>query len=148
MENNPLIVGLRESGITVTAQRIAICRWLYDKHTHPTAAEVHGALQDLFPTMSLATVYNTLNLLEQHNLIYFVDLNLDGIKRYDVHSRRHINFVCKFCGKIIDVYDETLMNTVKKAMELHSLNLQEIVAHGICLDCAASDLPKNTVSST
>jgi Fur family transcriptional regulator, peroxide stress response regulator len=139
MKNNPLIVGLRESGTTVTAQRIAICRCLYDKHSHPTAAEIHDALHDVFPTMSLATVYNTLNLLEQHNLIYSVDLNPNGIKRYDVHSRRHINFVCKCCGEIIDVYDETLLNTVKQVMESHNLKLQEIMANGICPNCAESD---------
>ena len=137
MQNNPLIQGLRSSGATITAQRIAICQWLYDTHTHPTAADVYAALQEPFPTMSLATVYNTLSLLEELGIIYQVGLSPDGTKRYDVNARRHINFVCQNCGKITDVYDDDLLNSVNRTMQSMELKMQEIIVQGICQQCRA-----------
>ena len=72
LEDNPLIDGLRASGAKITAQRIAICNWLLNTNTHPTANAVYEAIRDDFPTMSLATVYNTLSLLEGLGLLHQV----------------------------------------------------------------------------
>jgi Fur family peroxide stress response transcriptional regulator len=135
MQNNPLIQGLQSSGATITAQRIAICKWLYENHMHPTVADVHTALHDTFPTMSLATVYNTLSLLETLGLIYQVGLSPEGTKRYDVNTKRHINLVCQNCGKILDVYDDELLNKVAQTMKALGFQAQEVIVHGLCTDC-------------
>jgi Fur family peroxide stress response transcriptional regulator len=135
MEDNPLILRLQSSGATITAQRIAICKWLYENHAHPTAADVHAALHNTFPTMSLATVYNTLGLLETLGLVYQVGLSAEGIKRYDVNTRRHINLVCQNCGKILDAYDDELLDKVTQAMQSLGFRAREVVVHGLCKDC-------------
>lgn len=136
MQSNPLILGLQSSEATLTAQRIAICQWLYENHVHPTAADIHAALHDTFPTMSLATVYNTLSLLEEQGLIYRVGLNAEGTKRYDVSARRHINLVCRNCGRVMDVYNDELLDTVGQSMQVFDFKMQEVIVYGLCADCA------------
>ena len=54
---------LRDAGLKATPQRIAILRALDGDETHPTAQELHDRLREEFPTLSVATVYNTLSAL-------------------------------------------------------------------------------------
>lgn len=85
--------------------------------------------------MSLATVYNTLNLLEELGLVYQVELSAEGKKRYDVNTRRHINLVCRNCGKIVDVYDDELLEKAHRAMASFGFNAQDVIIYGICAAC-------------
>jgi Fur family peroxide stress response transcriptional regulator len=85
--------------------------------------------------MSLATVYNTLGLLETLDLVYQVGLSTEGTKRYDVNTRKHINLVCQNCGKIFDAYDDELLAKVTQAMQSLGFRAQEVVVHGLCKDC-------------
>jgi Fur family peroxide stress response transcriptional regulator len=136
MKNNPLITSLQESGAKMTAQRIAICDWLADNADHPTAAEVHEALSTQFPTMSLATVYNTLGLLAELDLVHAVGTTPDGSMRYDPNTTPHINLKCTNCGNIIDVMDADLsvFDGLAPAYGFEIEDVQ-IVIHGICNTC-------------
>ena len=58
-----LVDALRAAGLKLTAQRLAIVECLADDVTHPTAQELYERLRPQFPTMSVATVYNTLSAL-------------------------------------------------------------------------------------
>ena len=89
VKGNPLIDGLRHAGAKLTAQRLAVCDWLYGNESHPTAADVYQALSEQFPTMSLATVYNTLSLLAELDLIHEVGSADDGSTRYDPKTAPH-----------------------------------------------------------
>ncbi len=137
MENNPFIQGLRAAGLKITAQRIAICAWLHQNNIHPAAADVHEALRDAFPTMSMATIYNTLELLAELKLIYPVGVRVDGSTRYDTRSDPHANLICRRCGKVIDVLDEALLNEARRAVDQAGFNAQDlkVVVHGICPTC-------------
>ncbi|GAB4480192.1 MAG: Fur family transcriptional regulator [Anaerolineae bacterium] len=136
-KENMLLEGLRRSGARITPQRIAICDWLernYD--THPTIGEVYEALREQFPTMSLATVYNTISALARLDLVHEVVQTEDGSTRYDVNTAPHINMVCMRCGRIIDE-DEADLSALMQAASAHGFLLQDInvVLHGICSDC-------------
>ena len=54
---------LRQKGVTLTPQRMAIAEYLSNSKNHPTADEIHRVIRKKYPTMSLATVYSTLELL-------------------------------------------------------------------------------------
>ena len=135
-QGNPLIDGLRASGAKITAQRIAICNWLLDTNTHPTATSVYEAIQDDFPTMSLATVYNTLSLLEDVGLLHKVARAEDGSVRYDHATTPHINLVCTRCGKIIDLHNLDLTPLARSSATLgFRLQNSNLTAYGLCADC-------------
>lgn len=137
MQSNPFIQGIRDAGLKVTPQRIAVCDWLYRNNTHPTAADVYEALREAFPTMSLATVYSTLEVLEGLKLIYPVGTNADSSKRYDTVSRPHVNLVCRRCGRVIDAPSDRLLDEARRSVAPYGFAAQDItvVIYGFCADC-------------
>jgi Fur family peroxide stress response transcriptional regulator len=136
IQDNPLIEGLRASGAKITAQRIAICDWLLHTNTHPTATAVYEAIQDEFPTMSLATVYNTLSLLEDLGLLHEVARAEDGSVRYDRTTTPHVNLVCTRCGQIVDLHNLDLSPLVRSSATLgFQLQNSNLIAYGLCADC-------------
>lgn len=92
---------LRDAGLKATPQRIAILRALDGDVTHPTAQELFERLQGDFPTLSVATVYNTLSALTRMSRC--VPLELGGPVRFDPNVTAHDHAVCERCGRIRDV---------------------------------------------
>lgn len=89
-------------GITLTPQRLAILDYLEGNREHPAAETVYRHLAERFPTLSLATVYNTLEKLKQKQLLQ--ELGLDCTKkRYDPDTRPHHHAICLKCRKIADL---------------------------------------------
>lgn len=120
--DNPLLKGLHDAGISLTGQRRAICEWLDRCDTHPTAADIYDALRPVFSPLSLATVYNTLSLLEKHGLIYAVDTTPAGHTRYEVVSKPHINLTRRGAGEIIDVDDAALLAEARRVAVQHGFD--------------------------
>ena len=101
LETKEVISIFRENGYKVTPQRIAICKFMLSRKDHPTASQIYEEVKKEYPTLSLGTVYKTLNLLKELNLVQ--ELSFDsGINRYDPCMDLHINLVCSKCGKIYD----------------------------------------------
>jgi Fur family peroxide stress response transcriptional regulator len=92
---------LREAGLKATPQRIAILRALDGDETHPTAQELYERLIGEFPTLSVATVYNTLSALTR--AARCVPLELGGPVRFDPNVTAHDHAGCERCGRIRDV---------------------------------------------
>lgn len=93
---------LTKAGIRPSVQRMAILRLLAERLGHPTADEIYGALADLYPTLSRTTVYNTLHLFSEKQIMR--ELETDGVKRYDLASLPpHAHFVCRCCGAVADI---------------------------------------------
>ena len=83
-------------------QRERILAWLRATDTHPTAAEIHGALAPSLPALSLATVYRNLEVLVAEGEIDEVPTAV-GATRYDGNVEPHHHFHCDHCGRIVDV---------------------------------------------
>jgi Fe2+ or Zn2+ uptake regulation protein len=92
---------LRAAGLKATPQRLAILRALDGDETHPTAQELFERLHDEFPTLSVATVYNTLSALTRMGRC--APLELGGPLRFDPNMNPHDHAVCESCGRIRDV---------------------------------------------
>jgi Fur family peroxide stress response transcriptional regulator len=101
MKNQQLITKLREKGFKVTPQRIAICELILSSKDHPTAEQVYQKVKKEYPTISPATVYQTLHLLTNIGLIQEMGFN-NGISRYEPNTSPHINIICPKCGVISD----------------------------------------------
>lgn len=93
---------LRQSGRRVTEQRRIICGYLADNRTHPTPTRVYADLSRAHPEISRATVYNTLNILQELGAIVEISFG-DGHTHYETNPEPHVNLVCLRCHKIVDV---------------------------------------------
>lgn len=96
-----------EKGISVTNQRLQIAQLALNSKMHPTAEEVFLTVKNFLPGISLATVYNTLNLLT--NLGILIRICQDGEKtRYDGNCDPHFHFIDKESGTIYDINKKDL----------------------------------------
>jgi Fe2+ or Zn2+ uptake regulation protein len=102
MMKESLIKKMREKGLKLTPQRLAIVDVLFDKNLlHPSARIIYDAAKPKTKRLSLSTVYFTLNELSRHGIIK--TLEFDKMEnRYDGNITDHINLVCKECHTIID----------------------------------------------
>ena len=92
---------LQEKGIKPSYQRIRILEYLLAHRTHPTVAEVYQGLIEEIPTLSKTTVYNTLKLLIEHQIVSEILIEEKEVL-YDVADEDHGHFKCVSCGLLID----------------------------------------------
>jgi Fe2+ or Zn2+ uptake regulation protein len=92
---------LKEHGMRVTPQRVAICALLLDRHCHYTPHQVHEALRRRFPSLSPNTVYLTLAQLEAAGLLQRV--HVEGQSVFDSNTHVHDHLYCQRCGLLADV---------------------------------------------
>ena len=124
---------LSSKEINPTMQRIKIYEYLYENKTHPTVDTVFVNVHKEFPTLSKATVYNTLNLFVEKNLIQ--EISIEGKEsRYDYNTVNHGHFKCKTCGGITDfnITKNVLNDTNIKDFIIEE---QHIYIKGVCEKC-------------
>ena len=100
MENSISI--LRRCGIQPTPQRMAVVDYILKTSAHPSADEVLANVRNGCPTLSRATVYNTLNLLVEKQLIKTQILK-EGLVVFDPNIQQHHHFIDEDSGQIYDV---------------------------------------------
>jgi Fur family peroxide stress response transcriptional regulator len=131
-----LVEKFRQSGRRVTPQRIAIFKALEGNVTHPTAEDLYQSLLKEHPTMTLATVYQTLKILRDDGVIQ--EMNLGGDRRhYDPDTSSHSHAVCTSCGSVADVKDLPQMNVPVPAGEGDDFEYAgyRIIYYGLCARC-------------
>jgi Fur family transcriptional regulator, peroxide stress response regulator len=102
ISKNDLIGQLREKGLRITPQRLAIIDALVEnRHVHPGATLIYEQARKKSGRISLSTVYATLKEFSEHGLIKA--LEFDRMEnRFDGNLSEHINLVCRKCGAISD----------------------------------------------
>lgn len=130
---------LREAGLKATPQRLAILRALDGDETHPTAQELYERLRGEFPTLSVATVYNTLSALTR--AARCVPLDLGGPVRFDPNVTAHDHAVCERCGQIRDVTQPIVRPAAADEQSTRALMGFEVrrverIYRGFCAQCA------------
>ena len=127
---------LRKKGYKATTQRIAVCRFALRSRDHPTAQRIYDEVKRVHPTVSLATVYKTLQILTEHGLVQELDFP-EGQARFDSYVGPHINLVCLRCGNIHDLDDPAareLVARITAAKEFMPTG-QRLDIYGICKKC-------------
>ncbi len=90
------------AGIKRSKQRECIQNYLTLTKEHPTADMVYMNVRQEFPNISLGTVYRNLKLLVSEGEALKLDCG-DGYERFDGNVNPHYHFICKECGKVIDL---------------------------------------------
>lgn len=98
-----LIAQLQAVAVRPTAQRIAILKYVLSEGNHPSAEEVKNWVDDHFPKISMATVYNTLRTLVDAGIIREFKLPHTSKVVYDNNVTRHHHFLDENTGQLFDV---------------------------------------------
>jgi len=120
----------------LTPQRETVLRVIRDSENHLTASEIFEAARRLRPTISYATVYNSLRYLKDSGLIHEIQFG-NAASRYDRETTRHDHAMCTRCGKLVD-FDLDLSKELMRAAARRSGFKAEAVRltlHGLCPGC-------------
>jgi Fur family peroxide stress response transcriptional regulator len=102
--------------------------------SHPSAEEIYSALKERFPTLSFATVYNTLETLRDMGKV--VEVSGDSSKkRFDPVLAAHHHLICLSCKKILDLPEKwrpVLNEDEKKGFQVIR---SQIEFYGLCPQC-------------
>jgi Fur family transcriptional regulator, iron response regulator len=120
---------LRRHAIQPTPQRIAVAEHVLKVKTHPSADEVWEQVRRRCPTVSRATVYNTLNLFVKKGLIRTQILK-EGTVVFDPHVAAHHHFVDVDTGRVYDVPWNALKVSGKKALRGFEVCEYQVILRG------------------
>lgn len=124
----------RDLQIKLTPQRLAILSYLNGNTSHPSAEDIYKAVQEQFPTMSFATVYNTLDALKNKGSVQ--ELKIDHAKkRYDPDSSAHHHMICNVCKNIIDIRKDFNLSLPNEMTEGFDVLGNSIEFYGVCSKC-------------
>jgi Fur family peroxide stress response transcriptional regulator len=128
---------LLDAGLRVTPQRLAVYQLLAETESHPTAQAIHEALRVQYPSLSLATVYNTLEKLVETGVINALGEAGDGAVHYDADTRPHINLACVSCHRVIDLPSQSVQALDREVASSSGYRLlgARVVYYGLCPDC-------------
>ena len=130
-----LIEKHKGSGLKLTPQRLAILDFLDGNTNHPSAEDIFTAVKERYPTISFATVYNTLDILKKRREL--VELTIDPArKHYDPDTTLHHHVVCSECGKIGDVFEKDVkLELPKGTIGDFRISSWHIDFSGVCKEC-------------
>ncbi|WP_255688809.1 peroxide-responsive transcriptional repressor PerR [Pontibacillus sp. HN14] len=127
---------LKESGVRITPQRHAVLEFLIGSMSHPTADEIYKALENKFPNMSVATVYNNLRVFREIGLVRELTYG-DSSSRFDCNTTEHYHAICDKCGKIVDFHYPSLDEVESLAEQVTGFEVSNhrMEVYGICEEC-------------
>jgi len=138
---NDFKVLLKKNSLKFTIQREVILETLYNSDEHLTPEGLHHLIQDKQPDLKtgIATVYRTLALLEESDVVTSLSFGAQG-KKYELGAKEHHDhLICTECGKITEFVDEeierrqhAITDELGFKMKDHSMQI-----YGICSECQA-----------
>lgn len=133
---------LQQAGLRLTSQRRAICEYLANTDRHPSAYQVFEALATTHPDISRATVYNTLNTLQELGAIVELSFGSDHT-HYETNPEPHVNLICLRCHRIVDYHGDPGIDALAQRV-LAETGFQTIAAKidliGFCDECRSQRL--------
>jgi len=122
-----------------TAQRTAILNYLNEnKFGHPTVADIYNEVSKKLTTISMATIYNTMNFLVQEGVVRELSTVLDHGVRFDYNVDPHHHLICTVCHKLVDIdlqnihHSMLLTDEQRKGFDIQTISIN---IYGVCPDC-------------
>jgi len=140
---------LKKKGYKMTTQRQAILDViLQHEGEHLSTEEIYELVKSEHPEIGLATVYRTLLLLDDMELVYKLDLD-DGCNRYELNrdkeDHRHHHLICTKCGMVEEVEEDLLESLEEQILKNNGFIVtnHRVKFYGYCKNCAGS-MPKKS----
>lgn len=132
---------IREMGIKVTQQRIAILEALSAGRAHVTAQEVFEKVNSKYPEIGFATVYRFLRKMAEQNFV--TEVRMGGLPaRYELTPRRHHDHLtCVRCSQIVEFEKPEIEALQEEVARDNNFRLTHHILelYGICSRCAQSE---------
>lgn len=130
---------LRTNTLKFTKQREAVLKVLYNNEEHFTPEGLYNKVKESHPELNvgIATVYRTLNLLEESDLATSISFGAQG-KKYEIATKpHHDHMICRRCNIIIEFKDDTIERKQKTVAKKHDFKLTGhlMQLYGICSNC-------------
>jgi len=134
-----LIDTLKTTGLRITPQRMAICQLLAGSKDHPTAQMIFDEIRVTYPSLSLATVYNTLEVLVKAGAVFILGEAGDNMIHYDADTDPHVNLACLRCHRVIDFPSEHITRVESEVQQTSGYRLlgARVMYYGLCPECQA-----------
>ena len=130
-EINYLVDYLKKYDVKTSNIRLYILDLMLEKDKHLTVDEIYTELKDIVPTLSKTSVYNTLELFEEHGLIAKVKMD-EKEARYDIRTHPHGHFKCVKCKEIFDFG----INIIEyKDLKEFKILKEDVQIYGLCEKC-------------
>ena len=120
--SHSLLKKCQEAGLKVTEQRKTILKVLDESADHPSVEMVYDRAKELDSSVSMATVYRTLNLLDELNLVIRHDFK-ENYSRYEIKDRDHYHLINLEDGKVVEFEDKAMEELVKKIAKEHGFEM-------------------------
>ena len=130
---------LKKNSLKFTIQREVILETLYNSDEHLTPEALHHLIQEKFPDLNtgIATVYRTLALLEDSNIVTSLSFGAQG-KKYELGAKEHHDhMICTECGDITEFVDEQIEQRQHKIADELGFKMSDhsMQIYGICKKC-------------
>jgi Fur family ferric uptake transcriptional regulator len=130
---------LKKNTLKFTIQREVILETLYNSDEHLTPEALHQLIQKAFPDLKtgIATVYRTLSLLEDSNMVTSLSFGAQG-KKYELGAKEHHDhLICTECGSITEFVDEQIEERQHKISDELGFKMSDhsMQIYGLCKDC-------------
>ena len=128
---------LKEKGYRLTPQRMMVLEALHQAEGHITAPEIYGRVRAKYPWVNKSTIYRTLELLKELDLVTETELGGDKLYYHHADKGHHHHLVCQKCGRTIDL-DESLLTPLEDTLrrKYHfQAEMKHLAIHGHCLHC-------------
>ena len=130
---------IKSKGMKWTEQREIILDIILSQDCHLSADEVYQMVKEKYPNSSIgiATIYRTLNFLEEVELISSIPFGKDGKKYEKTKDTHHDHLICINCGKIIEFYDEKIEQQQEIIAKKNNFKItgHTMQLYGICYEC-------------
>ncbi|MBM7614406.1 transcriptional regulator PerR [Alkaliphilus hydrothermalis] len=135
-----LVKVLKEGSCKITPQRIAVYNALKDNLNHPNAEAIYNQLAPTYPTISLATVYKSLDLFAELGLIQIINIGENSF-RYDCKPTSHPHVICTKCHKVEDLEGDFFsgLSSIVEEKKNYQIQRQQLSFFGICPECSNSN---------
>ena len=129
MEVKDIASKLKNKGLKVTPQRIAVLEALDGNNSHPNAEFIIKKIKNNNPSISVGTIYNILDTFVEKEVIAKVHTD-DNVMRYDPLMQDHHHILMKDSDKVVDYFDDELTALVKEYLsgkkELSDIEIESV----------------------
>jgi len=123
---------LKENDLKATIQRTSILQSI-DHAGHINIDDIYEDVKKQYPTLSLATIYKNIIMMQENNVIVEVPMNSQKSK-YELKKEEHMHLICELCG---DIQDTEMTRSTKELLVIENFQVQssQINLFGLCQKC-------------
>jgi Fur family ferric uptake transcriptional regulator len=129
---------MKKRGYRITPQREMVLAIIHKLEEPSTVEDIFSHVQDISKSVDISTVYRTLELLQEFNLVSVIDTGDRQAKYVHIHDHSpHLHLVCKSCGKIMGIHLDDIQSQAEHLEKQLNFKIdwQDVSFQGLCEKC-------------